>query len=649
LADAATHGLAGAPRPAALAGRRSEPHPWVKLRAAPLLALVAAGGVLLVALGNDAARKGAGGAQPLFWAGLIAIYAPIAYRLLSVQASRAERIVLVVTLGLSFFVVKVLYNPTGATPYDELATWRQTYDLLNTGHAFTFNPLVEGYAAYPGLETVIAVVSRLAGLSIFHGGLIVIGTARATLMLALFLFLERVTRSPRAAGIGVAVYACNPSFVYFDAELGHESLALPIAAALLLLVLRWVERRLPEREPWFGVSLLVGMALAACTVTIVHHMTSYAMAAFLALWTILTALALRASQPGRRWPAKPRSTAALRAGLMEGPAIPALLMTAVAAAWFLFVAGSETVNELGGSITGSVEGLVHVIFGESGSKTLFQGGGRTNSTAARMLAIGSLIPLLALIPLGLRRVWREGPLWRALGIVAALYPLTLGFRLTQAGSETSQRASEFVFVGLAFLAAVVVGELRPSRRRMGRVALSAALTTIATAVFIGGFIVSALPANRQPGPFLVSGEARSISAPGLVAARFAAENLPPESRVLADRPDATLLGAYGRLNPVFGQIDGIPITRLLLSETFDRRDARIVEDDAIEYIVVDRRQSRELPLVGYYVESFEPGAFTRRKPIGRQALEKFDSVPGVSKIYSNGPIAIYDTAGLIKE
>jgi hypothetical protein len=605
--------------------------------------------VLLVALGNNAAREGAGSAQPLFWVGLIAIYTPISFRLLSRSASRAERIALVMTLGLSLFVVKILYSPTGATPYDELAMWRQTYDLLHTGHPFTFNPLVEGYAGYPGLETITAAVSWLAGLSIFQGGLIVIGAARATLMLALFLFLEQVTRSARSAGIGVAVYACNPSFLYFDAELGHESLALPIAAALLLLVLRWCEREVPAEGPRFDVPLVVAMALAACTLTIVHHMTSYAMATFLLLWTILAVLAARRPNPGGQRLAAPRSIAGLRTLLLKGPALPMLLMGGAAAAWFLFVAGSQTVNELGGVITGSVEAFLRVIFGESGTKTLFQGGGRTNSAVARGLAIGSLIPLLALIPLGLRRVWRESPLWRALGIVAALYPLTLGFRLTLAGSETSQRASEFVFVGLAFLAAVLVGEMRMPRRRIWKTTLATALSIVATAVFLGGFIVSALPANRQPGPFLVGAEARSIGAPGLAVARFAAHNLPPESRVLADRPDATLLGSYGHLNPIFGQINGIPITRVLFSEVFDLRDRRIIEDDAIEYIVVDRRQSRELPLVGYYVESFEPGAFTRKRPISLQALTKFDSVPGLSKIFTDGPISIYDTASLRSE
>jgi hypothetical protein len=604
----------------------------------------------MVALGNNAARDASVAAQPLFWAGLTVIYAPIAFRLLSTSASRAERIALVLTLGLSLFVVRVLYSPTGPTPYDELATWRQTYDLIQGGHFFSFNPLVEGYAGFPGLETVTATVSQLADLSIFHSGQVAIGIGRAAFMLALFLFLERATRSSRAAGIGIAIYVGNPSFLYFDAQIGHESLALPIAAALLLFAVRWSDRDRQERG--WDPGLVIAMAILASALAITHHMSSYAMAAFFFVWAALAAWDARGSGAGQG--GRPRSgvkagLSALRGSLLRGPALPALLTAGAAAAWFVFVAGGYTVNELGGVLTGSVNALLDALFGESETKVLFQGGGQANSTLARALAIGSILPLLALIPFGLIRVWRgtgSSPLWRALALAGTLFPLTLGLRVTLAGSETSQRASEFVFVGLAFLAALLVSEMRWPDRWARRMAKASALTLLATAVFLGGVIISTLPANRQPGPFLVGGEARSITAAGLAAARFAADNLEPESRVLADRPNATLLGSYGHLNPVFGQIDGIPITRVLFDESFDRRDRRIIVDDDIDYLVVDRRQSRELPLVGYYVESFEPSAFARKSPIAKLALQKFDSVPGLSRIFTNQAIAIYDTSGL---
>ena len=55
---------------------------------APALGILAAIGLLLVALGNDAARTEDGGAEAMFWAGLVAIYAPIAWRLVSPSPGR---------------------------------------------------------------------------------------------------------------------------------------------------------------------------------------------------------------------------------------------------------------------------------------------------------------------------------------------------------------------------------------------------------------------------------------------------------------------------------------------------------------------------------------------------------------------------------
>ena len=146
----------------------------LSLGAAPLLALVSAGGLVLVALGNNAARDGDGGAGALFWTGLVVIFAPIALRLLSVSASRAERIALVLMLGLSVFIAKVLYSPNEFVFYDELGWWRATHDLLHTGHPFSSNPLVISTPGFPGTSLLAGALVQLAGLSIFHAGTIII-------------------------------------------------------------------------------------------------------------------------------------------------------------------------------------------------------------------------------------------------------------------------------------------------------------------------------------------------------------------------------------------------------------------------------------------------------------------------------------------
>ena len=632
--------------------RRARQRPLGSLGLAPLLAVVAAGGLLMIAFGNNAARVGQGEAQPLFWGGLVVVYAPIALRLLSKSASREERIALALLLGGALYMVKVLYDPTKFVLHDELATLRQTLDLIASGQALTPNPIVSGYAGFPGLEMVTAALSQLADLSIFLSGTIVVGVARLALMLALFLFFERAIGSTRAAGIAVAIYACNPSFLYFDSQFGYESVALVIGASLLLLTMHW-SGPVASGADRNAAGTVVGIGIVAATVAVTHHITSYAMAAFLGLWALVAAFSVPLPSSRSATESRPdRLQTLFQKPWLYGPGLPALVMTGAAVFWFVFEAGQVTTAELGDVLKEAIESVINLITGESGSKTLFESGNQTNTTAARILGVASIVPLLAVIPLGLLRTWRSrdvNPLWRALAIVACFFPVTLLFRLTQAGTETSQRASEFVYVGLAFVMALLLHELPWRGDRPRRLGIGLALTCLATVIFLGGFIVGESPVTRQPGTFLVGGETRAISPQGIAAAKFAARELPPNSRVLADRPNSTLVSSYGGLEWVSGSIEGIPVSRVFFSEKFDAVDQQVISNDAIDYIVVDRRLTHETPAGGYYFESSETGAHRYDEPLDVAAIRKFNHVRGLSRIFDNGAIAIYDTSGLRSE
>lgn len=612
----------------------------LSLGAMPGLAVVAAIGLLLVALGNNGARDDETGLQLLFWVGLVLIYGPIAFRLLSSKASREERIALVLTLGISLFVVKVLRSPIDYVRFDELGWWRATQDIVRTGHAFGDNPIVVSTPGFPGLATITAALSQLTGLSIFHSGLILIGTARVILILTLFLFLERVIGSARAAGIGIAVYVCNPSFLYFDAQFAYESLALMLGAVLLLATLRWADYTQPDRRD-LAAGIVGTLLVLTCALTITHHMTSFALLAFLLLWTGTMAAMDRGSAPGFGY----------ARDSLKGPGLPAAVLAIAVGLWFAFVAAGVTIDELGGVFSRAFHSVFDLIVGDSESKQLFSGSGQQEHAVGRLLALGSVVPFLIIIPLGLWKMWREedrDPLRVALTGVAMLYPLTLGLRLTLASSETSQRASEFVFVGVAFLAAVLIVDWDRSRKRLNTTVVSLGLTGVAVLSFVGGFFIGELQAARQPGSYLVGAEDRSITPQGLAAASFAAGHLPDESRLLTDRTNATLLGAYGEVDPIFGRYADISLPRILFGDQFDEDDRKAIHGQSLSYLVVDTRLSRELPVIGYYVESDESGAFTRKEPVDRAALEKFESVPSLNKIYSNGPITIYNTSALLK-
>ena len=201
--------------------------------ALPLLALVAAVGLLLVALGFDGARAGRLGAETLFWLGLLLVVAPAGARLAGIEASRQEQIGLVALVGVALYLAKVWHSPAYFTFYDELQHWRTTDDVLRSGRLFTENPVLPVSPSFPGLENATSALASLSGVSIFGAGIIVVGVARLVLALALFALYETVGGSSRLAGVAALLYMANPNFLFFDAQFAYESLALPFAVLTL--------------------------------------------------------------------------------------------------------------------------------------------------------------------------------------------------------------------------------------------------------------------------------------------------------------------------------------------------------------------------------------------------------------------------------
>lgn len=84
------------------------------------------------------------------------------------------------------------------------------------------------------------------------------------------------------------------------------------------------------------------------------------------------------------------------------------------------------------------------------------------------------------------------------------------------------------------------------------------------------------------------------------------------------------------------------ISRLITDPNFGRVQLQIIQNRGLRYVVVDRRLSTDLPLVGVYFEKSEELAYAHEEPLEPGSLEKFDDVAGVDRIYDNGDIRIYD-------
>ncbi|MDQ3811423.1 MAG: hypothetical protein M3336_14145 [Chloroflexota bacterium] len=589
----------------------------------PPLVATSGFGLTLVALADTGARFASGWAEPLFWAGLLVILVPVFVRLTSKEASRQERIALVVVVGLGLYFVKILHSPVSFTLYDEFAHWRTVQDALQSKRLFGENPLLPISALYPGLESLTHALVSLSQLSVYSAGIVALGAARLVLVLALFLLYEGVSSS-RVAGIASVLYMANPGFLFFDAQFSYESVALPMAVFTLRLI---TQRADVHDRQHLGLALAILLGLGS--VITGHHLTSYALAALLLFWSVTIRLISR----GR--------------DRQAGAGAVALLCLVGALAWFAYVA-TLVVGYLAPHFVAGAQELLRLIGGEATGRELFRSyAGQVSPTWERITSMASVVLILLGLPIGMRLVWRRrrrNALALTLAAGALAYPLSLGLRLTESGAETAVRASEFIFVAVAFVLALAATEWLLARwpGRKGY----AALTAWAVVVMVGGIILGFAPWSRMPGPYLVAADTRSIEPQGLLAAEWVREVLGPGNRIVADRVNRLLMGTYGQQRPVSGFADGEPVGDAVLLPELGPEEQAVLRRAAVHYVLVDGRMASALPAVGVYFEFGEPGMLRRTRPVDPEALAKFDSVESVSRVFDSGDVVIYDVSAL---
>jgi hypothetical protein len=549
--------------------------------------------------------------------GLLVMFLPAAVRVLDTGTGPRERIALGLALPVLLQLVRFVLHPDGFAHHDELVhqnTWRL---ITETHHLFSENSLLPVSGFYPGLEIVTHAVGSLTGLGPFASAFAVLLLARLVIAAALMALIASLTHSLRLAAIVSVLYTCNPQQIFFNSQFSYQTLALPLAVLTiyLLFTMRSRHRALP----------LAGTVATLVAVVVTHHMTSMLLLLTLLLWTGVEFVLAR-----RRWAA--------------GPA-PVLAFVTVLGFAAVGVAMSNPGNPVGGyllDIVRSSRGALDMFRSGESTKTLFadSAGSRSQLWEQMLMVYSVLVVGLVLVPAMVRaRTWWRRRVGLALVLVlsALLYPLIPLGHITRVTAEVGDRSAGFVFFGVAFVLAWAGREL-PIRRRWAVLGGAAA-----TGVFLGNVILGAGPvAAQMPGPFQVSADARSLDPHNLATARWLAENLPPGTRIYADRDSGLLAAAVGRQFTVRHISTGVDASRLLLDPQFTPEDVAVAQQAQISYLIVDQRDATSLPHVGVYVEEGEFGLDSRTQPVPSAALTKLDQVDGVQRIYDDGAIVIYD-------
>ncbi|HEV2029136.1 MAG TPA: hypothetical protein VGS16_11505 [Candidatus Dormibacteraeota bacterium] len=598
---------------------------WVSL-----VALCTAMGLGSVAIADAASRQGGDYVitSVFFWVGLLLIFAPIAFRILSNNVHPHEQLALVVLLGVALYVAKLLGSPDAFTGTDEYVHLRNTQDILRTQHVFNSNPLLPTAAFYPGLGAATAGLADLTGLSPFVSGVLIIGAGRILISACFFLVAERATGSARAAAGASLVYAANPLFLFWSSTFAYENLALPLAA----FVIWWLGRVRQEAGP--GPQIVATVAIVAVTVT--HHVAGFALAALLSAWW-LAELVIR------------RSGAELRnVGFMAAVAGVSAL------SWLLLVAKPAQSYLFTNNLVPELQQTVSVLTGRTPPRHLFTSGGHVSPAWEIVASFGAISVLLLALPLALYLAWTQRPR-PALAVaisVAVIYPFTLLPRLAPSGVAISGRSSEYVFAGLGCVLGLLTAEAtwwRRTRRRLRPVpaartrwfgwrwvAVAAALTTF---VFVGGVTIGTAFYERLPESANPPGYPWSVQPDVVSASQWSRDQLGINQRFAANWIDASALATYGEQDTVNENY----IWPIFFADTMDATVVQSIRSTGVRYLLVDWRMIRGVPPTpGYYFSPYEPHAGNYKQAFSAGALQKFASAACTRLIYDTGSIQIFD-------
>ncbi|MBW6436047.1 hypothetical protein KZ829_20090 [Actinoplanes hulinensis] len=601
------------------------------------LTIAAAVGAAALVIAYRRAEWGQEGAFTWFWGGMLVFTLPAAYW--GIRRGSDHRLRLAVLIGYACFTYlpKLLRNPTGPLFHDEYAHWGQSRDILLDGVLFQQNPIVRVIGDYPGLHATVASLASLTGLTVWHAALCVLMLAHVLVVLGVVVLAGQLWPDPRIAAAAAIIYSLNSSFLYFDTQLGYESLAIAVMIWALVAGLRAVRAHgRAARARWFALTLVLSVAIAAT-----HHLTAIWLTGMFGLVAFCC------------------TVAAWRDRVLSGPARTGWLLTiatgATVAIW-MGVVSPRTGRYLQPYLGRALDQFGGMAGGGSGGRTLFsQSIAPWWEQQAAFAAPGfALLAAVGAALLWWRRRGRAEPLTRALSaamlLLGALYfPATL-LILTPSGAEGARRSWAFSYLGIALaVAPLIIALLDRARRPIGRSRLTASgpvgalLLTGCALVMIGNTASGMNPAYRMPGPPVFGSDTRAATPEVMAAARWLLETRGRGARLVADRYSGLIFGSYGEQEPTTGS-ESFRAYDLYIAQPGRPMPAAILEQLRtwrFEYLVVDRRMAEQVPDIKIYFENNEPIPHNGKPGFTRSQLTKFDTLPWLIKIYDGPHVAIY--------
>jgi hypothetical protein len=362
------------------------------------------------------------------------------------------------------------------------------------------------------------------------------------------------------------------------------------------------------------------IVLGILAITLTHHLTSYALALILIALAVLYRV-MKIERPNP-WPL-------------------ALLALGTAVGWLL-IAARNTVGYLFPVLGDAVEAILNTASGEAPPRTLFHQASDVAEEVgatplpARGLALLAVLILLVAMLAGIRQVWRRHrgePLVLLFCAAAVVFFGALTLRFAPAAWETGNRAGEFLFLGLAFVAIYGAAELLRAGPHLQRRRL---LFTAAMGIVLFGGVISGWPWDVQTSrPFQATADGNEIDSESLALAKFARERL-DGSRFAAAEAEARTLTSPGGQIAFAGQ--GPDIEDIVNTEAFQDWQLEVLRENNLRYVAADRRLASGDSIRGLYFTV--PGRYNDAlRELG--VLHKFSRLPA-ARVWDGGRVVLYD-------
>jgi hypothetical protein len=598
-------------------------NPRRRLGRVPEVALGMACATFVVAAAFAGARANKSWATDLFWVGQIALFAiPAAFLLFRRTILRAEAFGIALMVPVASFLILAYYSPDQFRFIDEFQHVQTLQAILATHHLFHVNTSLPVSAQYPGLEIITSAVVAITHLSITTSGMIVTGIAHVLVGVCLYFLVLEVVGRPRVAALAALIYATGPHYQFFDSYFIYQTIALPFLLLSLLAVVKMVKSKGGVANAWGAVAIAAGAVTAVS-----HHITSYALVAILLLFVVVQPFLPR---PVRSW----RVLVVL------------LVVAAMVVGWDLGVATSTL---------SYIRPIIDSLLGRHGAlpNSHKQGAAGNLPLSDTIWEYASTLLLVILAPLGAWQVWKArrgggNAVSLGLGLGALTIFIVLVVRVASGdGGELAGRAMSFALIPISIVCAVVIidrvrkkpGRPKHGIRRFQNFGMAVVGTCILVVLAVGG-IAGGWPSYyaRLPGPYRVSAYERSVDQHNLDAAAWAAATLPRGGGVASDDFTESMFSSLG--NQAYQR----NLADLFLTTSYTAGNRSLVKDRRITYVVADKRITEQRPASGFYF-SPDPHQGDYKKPLAPATIDKFNAVPGVSRVFDDGTIVIYDLAG----